>query len=91
METFTLRNATKFVVKCIVHGKTAQLAEDAIINHTRFEEDDKIVDISSHLVGWYVSDKLKPITDGAVDKAADFIVAKRAARKAKKNNTEIAE
>lgn len=85
---FTARNVAKFVVKAAVHSKVAQLTEDAIIDYTRFEEDDKIVDISSHVVGWYVSDKLKPVTDRMVDKTADFIVAKRAKRAAKKDATE---
>lgn len=83
----TPRTAAKFVAKAIVHGKTAQLTEDAIIDHTRFEEDDRIVDISSHLVGWFVSEKLAPVTDAIVDKTADFITAKREARKAKQETT----
>jgi hypothetical protein len=87
MEAFTLRNAAKYVAKAIIHFETASLAETAITDHTRFEEDDMIVDISSHLAGWYVSDKLKPVTDKMVDKTADFIAAKREARKAKKNAT----
>lgn len=79
METpdFTPRNAAKFVVKAIVAARTAKLAEDAITDYTRFEEDDMIVDISSSLIGWYVSDKVKPYTDKMVDKTADFIAAKR--------------
>lgn len=82
---FTARNAAKYVVKAIIHFKTAQITEDVITDHTRFEEDDMIVDISGHLVGWYVSDKLKPVTDAMVDKTADFVVARKNARTAKKN------
>lgn len=74
---FTTRNVAKFVVKAIVAGRTARIAEDVITDYTRFEEDDMIVDISSSVVGWYVSDKLKPYTDKMVDKTADFIAAKR--------------
>lgn len=81
---FTARNVAKFVAKAIVHGKVAQLTEDAITDHTHFEDDDMIVEIGGHLTGWYVSEKLKPITDGAVDKVADFIVERRAKREAKK-------
>lgn len=84
MSPFTPRNAAKYIAKAIVHGKVASVTEDIIIDYSRFEEDDTIVDISSHLVGWYVSDKLKPLTDKMVDKTADFVVAKRDARKAKK-------
>jgi len=36
-----------------------------------------IVNIGSHLAGWYVSDKLKPVTDKAVDTVADYIASKR--------------
>jgi hypothetical protein len=85
---FTARNVAKYVVQAAVHGKVAQLTEDAIVDYTRFEEDDKIVDISSHVVGWCVSAKLKPLTDKMVDKTADFIADKRAKRAAKKNPTE---
>jgi hypothetical protein len=81
---FTPRNVAKFVVKAIVAGRAAQLAEDAITDYTRFEEDDMIVDISTSVIGWYVSDKLKPYTDKMVDKTADFIAAKRG----KKDTTE---
>lgn len=74
---FTPRNVVKYVAKAIVHSRVAQLTEDAITDYTRFEEDDTIVRISSNVVGWYVSDKLKPVTDRMVDKTADFIAAKR--------------
>lgn len=85
-DAFTPRNVTKFVVKTMVHAKTASVVEDAITDYTRFEEDDMIVDISSHLAGWYVSDKLKPYTDKIVDTVADKIVALRA-KKTEKNKT----
>jgi len=87
MDTFTPRNVTKFVVKTLVAGKTADLAGTAITNHTHFEDDDTIVNISSGVIGWYVSDKLKPYTDNMVDKTADFVTAKREALKARKNTT----
>lgn len=84
-EMFTPRNVAKFVVKSIVAAKTAQITEDALVDYTSLEEDSMAVDITGAVVGWYVSDKLKPVTDAAVDKTADFIAAKREARKAKKN------
>jgi len=87
MEDFTLRNVTKYAVKAAVHGYVASVAADAITDYTRFEEDDAVVRISSNVIGWGVSDKLKPVTNKIVDKTADFIVAKREARKSKKNNT----
>jgi hypothetical protein len=88
MEAFTARNAAKYVVQALVANKTSQIAEDVITDYSRFEEDDIVVDISSHLFGWYVSAKLRPVTDSMVDKTADFIVAKREQMKAKKDNTE---
>jgi hypothetical protein len=88
MEDFTPRNAAKFVVKAIVHSKVKHIAEDVITDYTRFEEDDVVVDISSHMIGWYVSSKLRPITDKMVDKTADFITAKREEMKAKQDKPE---
>ena len=77
MEAFTPRNVAKFVVKTLVAGKAAAIAEDVIVSRTSLEEDTTIVDISSSLVGWYVSDRLQPYTDKIVDKTADWIVARR--------------
>lgn len=87
-DKFTTRNVAKFVLKTIVAGKTAKLTENALTDYTAFDEDDMIVDISGMIVGWYVSEKLKPVTDTIVDKTADFIIAKKEARKAKKTATE---
>lgn len=88
MPAFTPRNVTKFVLKALVASKASNMAEDVITNHTHFEEDDTVVNIASGVIGWYVSDKLKPYTDNVVDKTADFVIAKREARKAKKTTTE---
>lgn len=88
MDAFTPRNVAKFVAQAIVAGKTAKLTEKAITDHTRFEEDDMIVDIGGHLVGWYVSSKLKPVTDAAVDKTADWYIAQKEKRAAKKTPAE---
>jgi hypothetical protein len=81
---FTARSAAKFVAKSIVAMKTAKLTENALTDYTSLEEDSMAVDIAGGVVGWYVSDKLKPVTDSIVDKTADFVTAKREARKAKK-------
>jgi hypothetical protein len=85
---FTPRNVVKYVVKTAVYLKATSLLEDAMVDYTRFEEDDIVVKIAPKVVAWYVSDKLQPVTDKAVDVTADFIVAKREAHKAKKNQTE---
>lgn len=82
---FTTRNIAKYVVVAAVHGKVAQLTKHAIVDHTELEEDNIIVGLGSHVIGWGVADKLKPYTDRAVDKTADFIADKRDKRRAKKN------
>lgn len=85
---FTGRNVAKYVVQAAIAAKTAKLSKDAIAEHTQFEEDDMIVDISGTVIGWYVGAKLKPVTDKVVDKTADFIAKKRAERAAKKATSE---
>lgn len=84
---FTARNVAKYAAKAAVQAKVAITTKHAIVDYTRFEEDDTVTSIGSHLVGWYVSDKVKPFTDKAVDKTADFITKKRAERAAKKDTT----
>lgn len=84
MEAFTARNAVKYVAKTIIASKTAEVAATTIADHTQFEEDDIAVKLSSGLIGWYVADKLKPVSDAVVDKAADKIAELRANRAAKK-------
>lgn len=81
---FTARTAAKFVAQAIVQRKATQITEDVLTDYTRFEEDDLIVDLGGNLVGWYVSDKLRPVTDKIVDRTSDFIANKREARKARK-------
>jgi hypothetical protein len=82
---FTIRNVTKYGVKAAVHFYTAKQVENQIVDHTELEHDDFIVKMSSYTIGWFVSDKLKPYTDKAVDTVADKIVTTREARKAKKS------
>lgn len=73
MPPFNVRNVAKFVAKAIVASKAADLTADAIADHTKFEEDDLAVELSSRVVGWYISEKLEPVTDAVVDKTADFV------------------
>lgn len=87
MEAFTKRNVAKFVLKTLVAGKASQITEDVITDHTHFEEDDIVVNIAGGMIGWYISDKLKPITDGMVDKTADWFVARKE-QKAQKETAE---
>lgn len=84
---FTARNVAKYAVKAAVQAKVSITTKHAITDYTRFEEDDNVTEITGFLVGWYVSDKVKPFTDKAVDKTADFIAKKRAERAAKKETT----
>lgn len=90
-ETFSARNVAKFVVKTAVYVKAKSKTEEVITDYTSFEEDDFVVGIGGSVVGWYISDKLKPYTDKAVDKTADFITAKREARAAKKETKKTEE
>jgi hypothetical protein len=84
---FTPRNVVKYIVKAAVYARVTSITEDVIVDYTRFEEDDFVTKTGSKVVGWYVSDRLKPVTDKMVDKTADYIVAKREARATKKNKT----
>jgi hypothetical protein len=86
MEDFTPRNIMKYVVKGAITMKAAQLTKDAMVENTRFDEDDIVVKIGSGVVGWGVGAKLSPYTDKIVDKTADFINKKRETRKTKKEN-----
>lgn len=78
---FTSRNVAKFVVRTTIALQTSKLVKKPITDHTQFEEDDNVVTIATGLIGWYVSDKLKPYTDSMVDKTADWIVARRRTKK----------
>ncbi len=84
-QPFTARNVTKFIVQSAVANYTAGLVHTTIIDNTDLEDDNFVVDLGSKVVGWGVASKLKPYTDRAVDKTADFVTSKREARKAKKN------
>lgn len=83
MPDFTARNVAKYVARTIVGTKTAQLTTDAITDYTRFDDDDTIVNITAGIVGWYVSDRMRPVTDKMVDVTADRIVAFREKRQNK--------
>jgi hypothetical protein len=87
MDDFTPRNILKYVATGAISMKVASLTKDAMVDHTRFDEDDIVVKLGSGVVGWGVAAKLKPHTDKAIDKTADFVNAKREARKTKKEDT----
>lgn len=77
MPAFTARNVAKYAVKTIIAAKVSDSTANAIVNYTDHEEDELIVRIPAHVVGWGVSDKLQPYTDAMVDKTVDWFAAKR--------------
>lgn len=85
LPAFTPRNVSKFIAKAVVAAKAASLTADAIDNYTEYDKDATIVDVGSQVVGWYVSEKLEPVTDRIVDTTADFVSERRAKRQAKKD------
>lgn len=80
---FTVRNASKMVVSTAVHMTVSHLTQNALRNYTPIQGD-KTVFMAGNLAGWSASANTTPFTDKLVDKTADFIIAKRAERKAKK-------
>lgn len=74
---FTPRNVAKFVVTTAVQVKTSMMTRQFVASHSAFESTDTPVVVGAAVVGWYVSEKVKPVTDKAVDQVADFIVEKR--------------
>lgn len=88
MEAFTARRVVKYVVRAAIHGQVSKVTQTAITDRTQFEEDDFVVEIAGNVVGWGVAKNLEPYTNKMVDKVADFVNEKRAARAAKKTVTE---
>jgi hypothetical protein len=87
MEDFTPRTVAKYVATTAIKMKTVQLAKEALADHTRFEEDDIVVRIGANVIGWGIAFKLKPYTDMAIDKTADFVNDRREAQKADQKDT----
>lgn len=88
---FTPRNVAKYAVKTVVHFQVARITHIQIVEHTSLDDDSKIVDAASHIVGWGVSDALKPRTDQMVDYVADKVAARRAKKQAKKSEKSTTE
>ncbi|HVI79593.1 MAG TPA: hypothetical protein VM715_15790 [Candidatus Acidoferrum sp.] len=84
--SFTARNVSKFIFKSFIAAKTAQITAETIADHTQFDKDDTVVEVGSTVFGWYVSDRLRPVTDKIVDKTADFITEQRTKFQDKKTN-----
>lgn len=83
-DAFTARNATKFIVKSIVAHKTKGLVAATFADYTEYEEDAFGVQLGASVVGWAVSDKLKPVSDKIVDVSFDFVAERRNKRQLKK-------
>ena len=81
---FTPRNFAKHVARSTIHLSVAKVVREAILDHSSFDDDNIPVKIAAYAVGWALSDTARPMTDAAVDKAADFITKKREERKTKK-------
>jgi hypothetical protein len=84
MPPFTPRNVAKFVVTTTIQLKTAVVTQHAIADHTTLESNDITVRVAGGVVGWGVSRVVKPYTDLAVDKTADFVSEKRENRRIRK-------
>ena len=87
----TVRLVVKHVVASAVGIAAGTLVAKTADNHTGFEKDDIVVKLVAGAVALVVSTKAQPHTDKAVDFAADYIVAKREARRAQKDNTKKTE
>jgi len=81
---FRVRDVPKFLVTTYVSLKAASVSGKIIADHSRFEEGDIIVRIGAAGIGVITATTLTPITDGVIDKTADFVNAKRAERKTKR-------
>lgn len=88
---FTPRNVAKFAVTFLIRGKVVKIVRNAANDYTALEQDNLLVRASANIVGWGVSAKLKPHTDKVVDKTADFVVARREKKAAKKAQSETSE
>jgi hypothetical protein len=77
----TPRTVAVYLIQGAISMKVTQIARDTMVDNTRFENDDIIVKLGSGAVGMVAAGIVKPHTEKAVDKIADYLVAKRKARK----------
>lgn len=84
----TPRTVAVYLIQGAISMKVTQMSRDAMVENTRFEKDDMIVKLGSGAIGMVAGGIAKPHTEKAVDKIADYIVAKREARNAKKAQKE---
>ena len=84
----TPRNIAKFIVKASIAEGVAHVTKEAVANYTAFDSDNAVVKIGAKCVGWYLSSKVQPYTDAAVDKTADYIETKREERRQARKKSE---
>lgn len=78
---FTPRNVAKYAITFTIRAKVVRIVKNITEDYTSHESDEILVRASANVVAWGVSASLKPFTDKVVDKTADYIVAKREAKK----------
>lgn len=88
---FTPRGVAKFSVSFIIKAKVAKKTAHFISERTSLESDSIAVGLGSALVGNFVGQSLRPLTDKMVDKTADFITQKRDERKSNKSEKDKTE
>jgi hypothetical protein len=86
--TVTPRIIAKKLAQGLVAAQVGRLTNGALRNYTDIDTDNIVVEAGVGTVSWLVSEYCSPITDKIVDKTADFVNAKREARRAKKSEEE---
>lgn len=81
------RVIAKWTAETIVAANVTAATQHALTEYTEIDTDSKPVEVGTGLFGWYVSQKLSPVTDAIVDRTADRVVA----WKNRKNQTDTAE
>lgn len=87
-QPLSVRTFAKHIASSAVGLGTSMLTVKAVDNYTSYDPNAFVVKLGAGAVGFVVGAKLQPITDAAVDKSADFIAAKRQARRDRKNESE---
>jgi hypothetical protein len=86
-QNFTPTNVAKNVLTTVVALTANNLSTKAVEEYTEYDPNSKAVRIGTGLFGWYVSEKLSPVTDAIVDKTASRLKS----WKNRKNNDETPE
>jgi hypothetical protein len=87
-QPLSVRTFAKHIAQSAVGLGASTLTARAVDNYTPYDPNAFIVKLGAGAVGFIVASKLQPLTDAAVDKSADFVAAKRQARRDRKNESE---